>query len=1503
MAILRTDLIRALDGLIDNESGTQFQALAVVLAKQRWPDLIASEWHNDGGLDAYAPAALAESKKAKGVASSITGTLSKLRGDAKQAKENYKDLEVLIFVTPHKITASTAKTWADEIRKEVSVELHVMSREDIITSLMLPSNAVLCATLPGISVPIGQDEAALLAKVREAVTEEAEMWRARQRVVNRPIMPLNAVKLDGAGKETSEILNTGALREALIESRRIALEAPAGGGKTTTLVQLATEPPRDGDLSFLIDLPAWIRHGIDILEFIARARPFRARNITAGDLARLAEREHFAFLLNGWNEISEIHSERAITALAELERSFPAAGILVATRTHHISPPLPGAIRAKLQRLTRRQRADYLHQALGDRANDLCGQLDGSNVLDDLTRTPFILAEMVTIFQSGDPIPNTRIGVLSAVIKLIEGAPEHHSHLQTPPLSNRAGHYLTHLAAQMTARGEVLISEEDARGVIQSISASLLAKSKIDSAANADTVLHSLSAHHVLEQIDYPSVAYRFQHQQFQEFYAARFLADALAELAQRNDDTSNKAFASDYINMPMWEEPLRMVAEEIGTRTGDGSGQRTTDGPCMHLVSLAVWVDPILAGDLARLCGLAIWDTVRSTVGKVLRDWYAVGEPHHRQLALAAMLATGSDDFADVLVPLLTDPDREVRISAFEAGAAFYPASLGADWRRIVGSWDEDARADFVFEVTHRGLMADIGESFAVNDPSAKVRDQAIQELSWISAVDALTRVISALDDTGLEAALPSFLPETIPEAMRPRFVAANRRILARETTPLARVRRLLQGLEFGDTAIAADLMSELTALSPPLDEYAAHAIGEALKIVKKRDAVWVSTWVAAKLLDGTLSGDRWQPYLLALPQEQADDLIAQLASRELQYREASATRMVLAASATPELAAKIFAKLCELQRTASAGGAQPLIFKCLDQLQGVFRAIPVEIAVAGMMPSLTGAFDADSFNAVVDVFGRVNADAEELRSTIPEPLRQSLRHYLKDGIAKLLADDLFDSGTRSHAAMALGRIGDPEDLADLRHMIDADIARHKAKPNRITDSIWFVQALLWLDAPDVDATLINLLNEEKYLGEAARGLLRLAMPPNRDKPFLGNTTNYEAIWAARSGVRPPGFDTIRAKCYAQAITQRITELKEQGVTAATGQLYFARMKDLAVLLGILDGRDSAASVIEALTPPGQGDAYVRMSGIRALVTSGARLAFDAMLAVLDPAIEHTLSKGLYNDQNLSLLVDCLELLLFSDDPARAVSRIEDVMSRFRYRPYQFRDLVTAMGHTRSEAGVPFLLNLARGEGGVQNLEDAWLEALGRLGLPAARDILLSFIDPQIPSVGVNINFDYRNTEIYAAFVGEWARKDPPLKQRLIALSTGVLTPAQRQLLPAIYSELGSDETVVASVNLLQGTMSPLGRARGLETQFLERYPYGSTGSFVFVPRNTERARAQLFQAVLNDPARREAAFSILGRVEVWRIEHGRPGAEPRHPMIESGEPWPPLSAIKKPD
>lgn len=131
MAVLRSDIERALDELVSNEGGISFQGLAVVLGKQRWPDLIACERKKDLGLDAYASASLAPDKVGKGVASSITGELKKISGDAGTAKQNFNDLSALIFVTPGKVGNQKKIDWAAEIRKAHGLDLHIISREDI----------------------------------------------------------------------------------------------------------------------------------------------------------------------------------------------------------------------------------------------------------------------------------------------------------------------------------------------------------------------------------------------------------------------------------------------------------------------------------------------------------------------------------------------------------------------------------------------------------------------------------------------------------------------------------------------------------------------------------------------------------------------------------------------------------------------------------------------------------------------------------------------------------------------------------------------------------------------------------------------------------------------------------------------------------------------------------------------------------------------------------------------------------------------------------------------------------------------------------------------------------------------------------------------------------------------------------------------------------------------------------------------------------------------------
>lgn len=179
MAVLRADIERALDELISNEEGMRFQGLAVVLGRQRWPELIACERKKDLGLDAYASASLTPDKIGKGLASSITGELKKISDDADTAKRNFNDLGVLIFVTPRRVGNKKRIDWAAELRRTHGLDLHIISREDIITSLILPENASLCASLLHTPIEIEPAQAAVIARIRKASLDVAANWATR----------------------------------------------------------------------------------------------------------------------------------------------------------------------------------------------------------------------------------------------------------------------------------------------------------------------------------------------------------------------------------------------------------------------------------------------------------------------------------------------------------------------------------------------------------------------------------------------------------------------------------------------------------------------------------------------------------------------------------------------------------------------------------------------------------------------------------------------------------------------------------------------------------------------------------------------------------------------------------------------------------------------------------------------------------------------------------------------------------------------------------------------------------------------------------------------------------------------------------------------------------------------------------------------------------------------------------------------------------------------------
>jgi hypothetical protein len=1373
--------------------------------------------------------------------------------------------------------------------------------------------------------------AQLVLQAQEATTEVLTAWFANHRLDRRPLISLRTVKLDQHWRASDEVLDLRDIQAGLSEGRRIILEAPAGRGKTTTLIQIAQQSNSAGRLVFLIDLPAWAKSGKDMLNFIANMPSFRSRNLDANVISKLYTTEQVSFLLNGWNEVSETDSDEAIVALQQFERDFPTAGVILATRTHYIDPPLSGAVRGRLLPLTRAQRTEYLERLLGPRWNELGSELDNNSILDDLTRTPLVLSEVTTIFLSGGVIPTTRMGVLDAVMRLLERKEEHRAYLRLPPLSGHTQDYLAELSIQMTVRGETTISEKDARAVVNSVSLRLKDDGQIATIPEPVSVLSMLCSHHVLEIFEYPSVAFRFEHQQFQEFYSTLLLKREIWTLVKNNEQERWREFIKQYVNEPAWEVPFRMLAEEIGTLDAGRSIDDAAVKAGKLLIEMALSVDPIFAGELSRLCGSSVWERVRTIVGERLRQWYGVADEHHKQCALAGMLATGSDDFIDIILPLLTNRDEQARLGTYRAGSDFHLSSLGSGWRNIIKGWTEEARIEFVNELTLHRWRPEIAETLALADPSLRVRVKAIYALSLAGSDINLARLLGALDEETFEAVVEKLIleltVEVIPSSLRSRAVVVCHKLFNKTEDASGRLRILVGAARLGDTNLADKLKLELTRLEPAridahLSEY---IIKPALDFIT--DQQWISHWVAHRIVDSSLRRETWISQVISLPEDLKERLLEEIDTEDPKQFDISGIASLLPAIEDASLAEKIFSRLCAIQRSISdtLDPQNEVRRRIARQLEDLFRALQPNVAVAGLSTCFAGGYDSVEFTAVIEIFSRADGKVSDLRSQLRDDLRINLRTYLKNGLRFALNQDDFRGEMKAHLATALARVGEAGDMQELHELTRAEIERVRegraalargertalAKGSSISYTHWHAKAIADLDPDEAEAVLLDVLHKSEHEIDAASALVRLATGHTAGGLFGHTERDYCLIWEARAGRRPPEFDEERSRRYALAITERISVVLKERASSTQPAAFDYKLIELANFLAALGRNDSHEQVLQVISLPVKFFAWRRVEALENLLFGGAVLPAETTLNILNPIIESIYEEPwLYNDQGGWLLTKCLCLLLFIETPAIGVERVRQIIFGKDFPRYQLRGLLGAIGCSRCHEALNLLCEIASTKGGdLEHITREWIEAVASMRTPEATQLLMSFIETGEDGFAIEIDVRSYHGDLLASHIVDIANSDPEIKHRIFYLCYTQRSSHKRALLSKVIARLGTIEAVLAGLNLIDDTITsshtatspvPYDLMKAIESTFLEQRPHGKSGSsFTLVPHSANAVREQLFDMTLNDDRRRLSAFSLLGQIEVWRLEHGKPSTEPRHPAFDSGEMWPPLKMM----
>lgn len=294
----------ALEGLKAAERATDFQELALHLARRRWPEFVATEHKSDGGEDATSFQRNAGGQLCR-LACSLTGTLEKVRRDARRQRERGLKTDVLVFITPEPVNNLEVAAWRKAIKKEFNHDLEVLGQAELISQLARPEHDWLCVRYLRLEAVagdlgtyldhvIGRSDKVLLAGIDPKAGDPdtckrldlANVYIELATDLRRPPHEGEATRRRGGpdlkGLPGGENLIQVSALEAACDHRRLALTGKPGSGKTTFIRHLClclAQHLRHPDQGWLerLERSGWVDEAlvpmVVELRFFARSLP------------------------------------------------------------------------------------------------------------------------------------------------------------------------------------------------------------------------------------------------------------------------------------------------------------------------------------------------------------------------------------------------------------------------------------------------------------------------------------------------------------------------------------------------------------------------------------------------------------------------------------------------------------------------------------------------------------------------------------------------------------------------------------------------------------------------------------------------------------------------------------------------------------------------------------------------------------------------------------------------------------------------------------------------------------------------------------------------------------------------------------------------------------------------------------------------------------------------------------------------------------------------------
>lgn len=1306
-----------------------------------------------------------------------------------------------------------------------------------------------------------------------------------------PGWPTDPVELDLkiTGDQGSQRFDVYGLAAAIETFNEISVIAAPGTGKTTTLLQLAEVALGESNfVAVFMPLSEWSTQNSSFFECVIKRKAFQGA--TPEHLMLLAHHGRLIFILDGWNELDPASRRRAIDGIKALHRDFPDIRLVISSRQKEFDNPIFGP-EVRIGELSEDQQLDIAKALRGSEGEALMDHAWRTQGVRELVATPLYL--MTLLAQTmGNELPKTKEEVLSIFVSEHENDAKKASSLR----ENFEGCHreaLTAIAVEAQHIATTSVSYSKARTILFETEKRLKDAGQIKEFPKPINAIDLLADLHMIVKTGGDEGSLSFQHHQFQEWYAS-FRVEELMIASKSGNAAALKALRVDMLNIPVWEEAILFACERLSCESKEGAEA------VAFCVLETMTIDPILSAEIIHRSSDKVWELTRETISVFIEKWHIPGKIDR---AAQFMVHSGRSEFSSRVWPLVADENDQVSLLAY--ADVFRPNVLGSDLEQGISALSEEKRKHVISDIASYGGMdgIELATKLALTDKSASVQVSVIEALQFRRADRFVSEILKIAPDEVWSLLGKSWCANEIADP------EASERLKEEQEKHISEIKdiRELAYTLINSRPESSEAREKTRALIAEID-FSERQDNDRWLLHKAHES-YPDEVISALIMQ--LENGREIPYgaedFLKRSGLLIDDgpLVALVTQPGCEERVKTAAAAVVG----PKTASQLISQIVEVS-TQIKDSVKPIDDALSNKHRELLRLISCTSLYSFIEAVLerTESEDVHEISLIADLLN-CHGDREERDSLeVDAEVHDRVVSVFNNWAEILLASSEATRAQFAEMARAIERLASPQLVPVLRRLLEEDLKRReqarkeleeaRKQGNRIDNDAhmsWTLQYRRAFAAIGDDQTIESM---KSYLPNPEFGLDAACVLNSiweKKQPPLENE---------RSLIHHPDFSVVEEKRIERQSQENAIETVEfvDDILATVDSLLRKDCNEeaqmhalqLAKIAFSMPYKNKGEMIDQLLELP--LSAAAKRDLLTVLVLAGEVVSADLMLEGVNDFFEEAKEQEwMLMDQGGRRwqLDNWLKLLPFSDRPEALSDALEKLDDRHKV-PWKMRGILSSLRHAQSVESEEILLQLAeQNEGFLAEYE--WLAALSSSKtISTAHKFLELICNGSFPDQSVRVN-PRDLGERLSIFMRLHIEIRAEVYQKFEALEG---SPAKAILGHAI-TEAADVEGVVLLVKDAASQNKSFDQTNiypALERILVSRRESVDwTGMQELYRLPAPDLRRRLFQLILNgSDAEAQLATECLIRVDNTRDFYGKAEAEPRHPDIESGVPWP---------